>query len=41
LYYTDHLAALKEAGIMTNILNPERTKELRGWVMLMMMRADK
>ena len=41
LYYTDHLQALKDAGIMTNISNPERTKELRGWVMLMLMRTDK
>lgn len=41
LYYEDHLEALKASGIMKNITNPERTKELRGWVMLMLMRAAK
>ena len=41
LYYTNHLQALKDAGIMTNILNPEWTLELRGRVMLMLMRANK
>lgn len=41
LYYTDHLQALKDAGIMTDINNPEWKNELRGFVMLMMMRADK
>jgi hypothetical protein len=40
-YYANHLQALKDAGIMTNINNPERIKELRWWVMLMLMRADK
>ena len=40
-YYTDHLQALKKAGIMTNIIDPLTVKELRGRVMLMMMRAKK
>lgn len=40
-YYTDHLAALKEAGIMTSIANAEIVNEIRGYVMLMLMRADK
>ncbi|MEI7919125.1 MAG: S-layer homology domain-containing protein [bacterium] len=38
-YYADHLAALKDAGIMTNISNPNAA-EVRGYVMLMMQRAD-
>lgn len=38
-YYADHLNALKEEGIMTNISNPNMT-EVRGYVMLMMQRAD-
>jgi len=38
-YYADHLAALKDAGIMTNISNPN-APEVRGYVMLMMQRAD-
>ena len=38
-YYVNHLAALKDAGIMTNISNPN-ANEVRGYVMLMMQRAD-
>jgi hypothetical protein len=38
-YYVNHLNALKSAGIMNNISNPSM-KEVRGYVMLMMMRAD-
>lgn len=38
-YYADHLDALKDAGIMTNISNPSMT-EVRGYVMLMMQRAE-
>jgi hypothetical protein len=38
-YYADHLAALKDAGIMNNIDNPSML-EVRGYVMLMMQRAD-
>lgn len=38
-YYADHLAALEDAGIMNNISNP-MANEIRGYVMLMMMRAD-
>lgn len=38
-YYVDHLDALKDAGVMTNISNPTM-KEVRGYVMLMMQRAD-
>ena len=41
LYYTDHLQALKDTGIMNDISNPEWKKEIRGYVLLMMMRADK
>ncbi len=37
-YYINHLQALKEDGIMTNISAPSVT-EVRGYVMLMMMRA--
>jgi len=37
-YYFYHLQALKAAGIMTQIAHPEML-ELRGYVMLMMMRA--
>lgn len=40
-FYSKHLAALKNAGIMTNISNPLSTKEKRGRVMLMLMRAKK
>ena len=38
-YYADHLAALKDAGVMTMITNPS-APEVRGYVMLMMQRAD-
>jgi hypothetical protein len=38
-YYVNHLNALKNAGIMNNISNPNAT-EVRGYVMLMMQRAD-
>ena len=37
-YYAKHLNALKNAGIMTKIATPLQ-KEIRGYVMLMMMRA--
>ena len=37
-FYKDHLNALKDAGIMTNISSPDAI-EMRGWVMLMLMRA--
>lgn len=40
-YYTDHLQALKNAGIMNDISNPALKKEIRWYVLLMMMRADK
>jgi hypothetical protein len=38
-YYADHLQALKDAGIMNNISNPD-APEVRGYVMLMMQRSD-
>ena len=38
-YYTAHLNALKDAGVMTNIATPN-APEVRGYVMLMMQRAD-
>lgn len=38
-YYKAHLEALKAEGIMTKIDNPEM-KEVRGYVMIMMQRAD-
>jgi hypothetical protein len=38
-YYAAHLQALKDAGIMTNISNPNAV-EVRGYVMLMMQRSD-
>jgi len=38
-YYKDHLQALKDAGIMNDISNPN-AREIRGYVMLMMKRAD-
>jgi len=38
-YYADHLAALKDDGVMNNISNP-MAPEVRGYVMLMMQRAD-
>lgn len=37
-YYLRHLQTLKDAGIMNNISTPEAS-EIRGYVMLMMMRA--
>lgn len=37
-YYSQHLQALKDAGIMTMISNPNQL-EVRGYVMLMMKRA--
>lgn len=40
-YYVNHLNALKAAQIMNIINNPETMKEIRGYVMLMMMRAAK
>ena len=39
-YYANHLNALKSAGIMNQIANAESTKEVRGYVMLMLMRAE-
>jgi hypothetical protein len=39
-YYAAHLNALKTAGIMTQITDPENTKEVRGYVMIMLQRAD-
>ena len=39
-YYKNHLDALKAAGIMTQIANAESTKEVRGYVMLMLERAS-
>ena len=39
-YYARHLDALKAAGIMTQIANAESMKEVRGYVMLMLMRAE-
>jgi hypothetical protein len=38
-YYANHLNALKAAGIMNQINNAESTKEVRGYVMLMLMRS--
>lgn len=37
-YYKDHLQSLKDLGIMTKIDKPN-TNEVRGYVMLMMMRV--
>lgn len=39
-YYARHLDALKSAGIMNQIANAESTKEIRGYVMLMLMRSE-
>jgi hypothetical protein len=39
-YYAKHLNALKDAGIMTQISNAESMKEVRGYVMLMLMRSE-
>lgn len=38
-YYANHLTALQAAGVMSNISNPN-APEVRGYVMLMMKRAD-
>jgi len=38
-YYTKHLEALNEKKIMTQIVNPEKKKELRKWAWLMLMRS--
>jgi len=37
-YYVNHLEALRDAGVMNNISNPN-ANEVRGYVMLMMQRA--
>ena len=39
-YYARHLAALQSAKIMNIIVNAESTNEIRGYVMLMLMRAS-
>jgi hypothetical protein len=39
-YYANHLNALKAAGIMNQIANAESTKEVRGYVMLMLQRSE-
>jgi hypothetical protein len=39
-YYAKHLDALKAAGIMNQIANAESTKEVRGYVMLMLQRSE-
>ena len=39
-YYARHLDALRAAGIMTQISNAESMKEVRGYVMLMLMRSE-
>ena len=39
-YYAAHLNALKEAGIMNQINNADSTKEIRGYVMIMLQRAS-
>ena len=39
-WYADHLTALQDDGVMNNISNPT-APEVRGYVMLMMQRADK
>jgi len=39
-YYANHLNALKAAGIMNQIANAESTKEIRGYVMLMLQRSE-
>ena len=38
-YYQNHLINLKNAGIMTNISNPDRKNESRGNVMIMLKRS--
>ncbi len=40
-YYLNHLQALKDNGIMTQIDNPEHRVELRQWIRLMLMRSAK
>jgi hypothetical protein len=39
--FASHLQALKDNAIMTKIENAELTKELRWWVLLMLMRSSK
>lgn len=39
IYYENHLKALQQAGIMNNISNPKMS-EIRGYVMLMLMRSS-
>ena len=39
-YYANHLNALKSEGIMNQIDNAEGRKEVRGYVMLMLMRTE-
>ena len=39
-YYAKHLDALKTNAIMNQIANAESTKEIRGYVMLMLMRSE-
>ena len=39
-YYKNHLDALKAAGIMNQIANAESMQEVRGYVMLMLMRVE-
>ena len=39
-YYANHLNALKAAAIMNQIADAESTKEIRGYVMLMLMRSE-
>jgi hypothetical protein len=41
MYYTNHLQALKDNGIMTQIDHPEEKQELRQRVRLMLMRSTK
>ena len=38
-YYAQHLQALKDNGIMTQIDNPESRVELRQWIRVMLMRS--
>jgi hypothetical protein len=40
LYYSLHLQALRDNGILTNILDSEHLLELRGYIMLMLMRSN-
>lgn len=40
-YYATHLDKLKQEWIMTQIDNPENRDEIRGYVMLMLMRSEK